>query len=99
MTLQFVVPPTIVGVLTSVGGPRSFHQFERRSNSPKLLIVFEVIAEAPLRDSYENCWATQTDRSLMHSHEGEKHIQHVRQPVAETLSETNVPDANTVDGA
>ena len=29
VTPQFVVPPTTVGVLTSVGGPRSFHQFER----------------------------------------------------------------------
>ena len=33
VTPQFVLSPTAIGVLTSVGNPRSFHQFERRSNS------------------------------------------------------------------
>ena len=61
--------------------------------------MLEGTKEASLRDSYENCSANQTDRSFMCSHEGEKHIQRVRQPVAETRSETNVPDANIVDGA
>ena len=62
-------------------------------------IVFKGIKEATLRNSYENCLATQTDQSFMHSREGEKHIQRVRQPVTETRSETNVPDTNTVDWA
>ena len=98
MTPQFVVLPTIVGVSTSVGGPRSFHQFERRSNSPTHSIILEGMKEASLRNSYENCLANQTDQSFMCSHKGEKHIQHVRQFIAETQSETNVPDVNSVMG-
>jgi hypothetical protein len=35
----------------------------------------------------------------MRAREGEKHIQRVRQPVTEMRSETNVLDANIVDGA
>ena len=81
---HFVVPPTTVGVSTSVGGPRSFHQFERRSNSPMHSIVFEGIKEAAQSDSHENFLANLRDQSLMCSHKGENHIQCVRQHAAET---------------
>ena len=60
--------------------------------------MFEGIKEATLRDSYDNCSSNQADWSFMHSLEGEKHIQHVIQPVTEMRSETNVLDANIVDG-
>jgi hypothetical protein len=86
VTPQFVVPPTTVGVLTSVGGPRSFHQFERWSNSPTHSNVLKGINEATWHDSYENCSTNLTDRSFVSSHEGEKHLQRVRQPVRETQS-------------
>jgi hypothetical protein len=91
--------PTIEGVLTSVGGSRSFYQFERRSKSPTRSIILEGMKEASLHNSYENCSVNRTDRSFMCSHEGEKHIQCETQPVPETRSETNAPDANIVDGA
>jgi len=107
-----VVCPTTVGVLrayelrlsTSVGGPRSFCQLERMSNSPTHSITLEGIKEATWCDSYENCSANLTDQSFMRSREGAKHLQHVREPVAETWSETeralmDAKDVNTVDGA
>ena len=56
VTPQFIVPPTTVGVSTSVGGPRSFHQFERRSSSPVCSIMLEGIKEASLHDSYKTVW-------------------------------------------
>ena len=62
-------------------------------------ILLEGTQEANRRDSYENCSANLTDWSFISSREGEKHLQSVRQPVAETRSEMNVLDANTVDGA
>ena len=62
-------------------------------------IMLEGIKEATLRDSYENRLANQTDWSFMRSLKGEKHIQRVRQPVTEMQSETNILDANIVDGA